>query len=89
MILPIQAKPVMRTDIGNSKNFQVEGSLASGIYPSCTCNANGDPVTNNCGPAYNPQCNWNQATLAYSCNCVRSLFLSDLIISWKVQSLFG
>jgi hypothetical protein len=67
---PIQAAPVMRTDLGSSKTFQVEGSLASGIDPSCTCNAAGSVVTNTCGPAYTPHCTWNTATGAFSCNCV-------------------
>lgn len=70
MKFPFQAKPVMRIDIGNSLNYQVEGSLASGISPSCTCNAAGNPVTNNCGPGYIPRCNWNAATAAFYCNCV-------------------
>ncbi len=76
--LPIQAEPVIRTDVGDAKNFQIQGSFAAGIDPSCTCDQDGNVETNTCGSQYTPRCYPNYAInpinnqVAYSCNCVKS-----------------
>lgn len=78
--LPIQAEPVIRTDVGDAKNFQIQGGFAAGIDPSCACDAEGNVIqgTNDCGSRYQPRCYLNQAIkdpvtqqFTYSCNCVR------------------
>jgi hypothetical protein len=65
MQLPKQFAPVSR-DLNRMASVPLHG----GVSASCTCNAAGNVTSNTCGPRYKPHCYPNQATGAYSCNCV-------------------
>jgi hypothetical protein len=62
--------PMQETGLFTSFTAPERRGRGRGVTPSCTCTAAGAVATNNCGPKYNPQCNWNQATASYSCVCV-------------------
>ena len=62
--------PMQETGFATSFMAFERRGRGRGVAPSCTCDAAGSVTENNCGPKYKPQCNWNQATQAYSCNCV-------------------
>ena len=61
--------PMQETGLATSFTASGRGR-GRGVAPSCTCDAAGNVTDNNCGSQYKPKCYWNQATQAYSCNCV-------------------
>ena len=63
--------PIQETGLSTSFMVSKRRGRGPGVAPSCTCNAAGVVIDDNCGSQYHPQCLPNQATGTYTCNCIR------------------